>query len=62
MSSASMSNLISKKDKIGFSCIIHSQKSISSKILLFKESTWNVVLNTEIRGDKVCHKGIHYLV
>ena len=34
-----------------------------SKILLFKEPTWNAVLKAaEIRGDELCHKGIYYLI
>ena len=58
-----MGNLISKEHKNGSSCIIHCQKNISSKILLFEESTWNVVLKVVgKRGDELCHKGIYYLI
>ena len=57
-----MSNLISKKDKNEPLCIIHCRKNIT-KTLLFKESTWNVVLiAAEIRGDELCHQGIYYLI
>ena len=34
-----------------------------SKILLFKESTWNVLLKAaEMRGDELWHKSIYYLI